>query len=151
MSRWAAAVVSVGLVGATLEPVVREPDDDGFPLATYPMFAVPRPAVLAMSYAQGVTAEGALRTLSPEQLGTGEVMQAFALLQRAAAAGPRASNALCTAIAARVAADAGYRDVIAIRIVTGRFDAPAALVHGAAGAELAREVTRARCELGRPR
>jgi hypothetical protein len=143
MSRRIAAIVSVGLVGATLEPVVRAPDDDGFPLSTFPMFATPRPAELAMSYAQAVTRDGGLRGLSPDQLGTGEVLQAFAMVQRAVEAGPRASGALCAAIAARVAGDADYRDVIAIRIVTGTHDAVGYLAHGAVG----HEVTRARCEI----
>jgi hypothetical protein len=145
VSRRIAAVVSIGLVGAALEPVVRAPDDDGFPLSTFPMFATPRPAELAMSYAQGVTQGGELRALSPAHLGTGEVLQAFALVQRAVDGGPRASSALCAAIAARVAGDAAYRDVIAIRIVTGTHDAVDYLAHGAVGPEVAR----ASCELRR--
>ena len=55
------------------------------------------------------------------------------------------SAALCAAIAARVAGDPGYRDVVAIRIITGTHDAVEYLARRAAG----HEVTRARCELGR--
>lgn len=145
MRRWGAAVVSIGLVGATLAPVLRAPGDDGFPLSTFPMFASPRPALLAMSYAQGVTRDGRPRTLSPDHVGTGEVMQAFSRIQRAADAGPRAQLALCTAIAARVAGDAGYRDVVEIRLVAGRHDAVGYLAHGSVGPE----VTRARCDVPR--
>jgi hypothetical protein len=53
-----AAVISIILVAAALEPVVRAPADDGFPLSTFPMFASARPSELTMLYAQGVTAAG---------------------------------------------------------------------------------------------
>src|SRR3954466_5383945 len=112
MSRWVVLLVSIGLGGPALEPVVRAPDDGGFPLSTFPMFAASRPAQVAMCYAQGVTADGRPRVLSPAHLGTGEVLQASALLQRAVDARPRERLALCTAIAARVAGDAGLRDVV---------------------------------------
>jgi hypothetical protein len=143
MSRLVAAIVSVGLVAAALEPVVRKPDDDGFPLSTFPMFAAPRPSRLAMSYAVGVARDGRPRTLSPEHLGTGEVMQAFAMLQRGidGSAGGRA--ALCAAIAARVARDAAYRDVVAIRLVSATHDAVAYLADGTVGAQ----AERARCDV----
>jgi hypothetical protein len=145
MNRRVATLVSVGLVAATLAPAVRAPDEDGFPLSTFPMFAAPRPTEVVMSYAQGVTGGGRLRALSPDQLGTGEVMQAFAMIQRAVDAGSGACNALCGAIAARVAADAEYRDVVAIRIVTGTHDAVDYLARRAIG----RERTRASCDVRR--
>jgi hypothetical protein len=145
MNRWGAALVSIGLVGATLEPIVRAPADDGFPLSTFPMFATPRPTQVVMSYAQGVTRDGRPRMLSPGHLGTGEVMQAFSLIQGAVAAGPRARLALCTAIAARVAGDAALRDVVAIQIVAGTHDA----VDYFAGGTLGREVTQERCDVPR--
>lgn len=145
MHRWVAALVSVGLVGTTLEPLVRAPDDDGFPLSTFPMFARPRPARVAMSSAQGVTRDGGVRALSPGHLGTGEVMQAFQRIQRAIAAGAPERLALCRAIAARVAGDAALRDVVAIQLVSGTYDAADTLAHGATG----REVTQARCDVTR--
>ena len=130
MTRRLAAVISIILVAAALEPVVRAPDDDGFPLSTFPMFAAARPTELTMTYAQGVTADGAPRTLTPAHLGTGEVMQAYAMLQLAAARGDVAREALCEAIAARVARDDDYRDVVAIRLVSARHDAVAYLADG---------------------
>lgn len=128
-----AAVISIVLVAAALEPVVRSPDDDGFPLSTFPMFASARPSELAMTYAQGVTRDGALRTLTPAHVGTGEVMQAYAMLQAAAARGDAARDELCAAIAARVARDDAYRDVVAIRVVSARQDAVAYLADGTTG------------------
>ena len=67
MSRRLAALASIGLCGAVLAPLVRAPDDDGFPLSTYPMFAAPRPAALTMAWARGRAADGRSRSLSPGQ------------------------------------------------------------------------------------
>ncbi len=145
MHRWLAAVVSIGLVGAVLEPLVRSPYDDGFPLSTFPMFATPLPGQVAMSYAQGVTADGQRRVLSPGHLDTGEVLQASSRIERAVDAGPRERLGLCLAIAARVAGDAALRDVVAIELVTGTYDTVETLAHGAVG----HEVTRARCDARR--
>lgn len=129
-----------------LAVVARNPVDDGFPLSTFPMFAAPRPATLNMGYAQGVTAGGSSRTLSPTHLGTGEVMQAFAMLQRGVLGGkPDDRKALCEAIAQRVARDGRYRDVVAVRLVSATHDAVAYLGEGKIGAE--RE--RARCAVPR--
>jgi hypothetical protein len=149
MSRRAATIVSLGLIAATLEPLARAPADDGFPLSTFPMFAAPRSTALALSYAEGATRDGGTRALRPDHLGTGEVMQAFATLQRAADAGAGELGALCAAIAARVAGDAAYGDVAEIRIVTGTHDAVAYVLHGAARSAIAPVATRARCEIRR--
>lgn len=148
MTRLAAAIVSVALLAIALEPLLRAPEDDGFPLSTFPMFARPRAATVAISYARGVTAGGARRELTPAQLGTGEVMQAFAMLQRAVDGGPAARRALCEAIAARVARDADYRDVQEVRLLGGTHDAVAFVANDMRG-EASREVTHARCEVKR--
>lgn len=116
-------------------PLLRDPHDDGFPLSTYPMFGERRSTALTMDYALGETATHGRRTLSPQLAGTGEVLQAYALFARAVH-GPRPGlQQLCTQIAARVAAEPDYRDVIAIRIVTGQHDAVEYLVRGNVGVE----------------
>lgn len=140
-----AAAFSLGLVGATLAPVVRAPDDDGFPLSTYPMFATPRPRTLVVSYARGVDRAGEPHALAPALLGTGEVLQALVRVSRAISAGVAASAGLCAAIADRVAADPARDDLVAIELVTGAYDAVAALTTGAAG-EILRH---ARCAVNR--
>jgi hypothetical protein len=146
LGRRFAAIASLALCGAVLAPLVRDPDDDGFPLSTYPMFAAPRPREATMAYAQGATRDGAPRPLALAQLGTTEVMQAFVTLQRAVDAGPGARAALCAAIADRVAGDAGLGDVVEIRIVRGTFDA---IAHVARGAPAQREVVLVRCDVAR--
>jgi hypothetical protein len=139
--RLVAATISIGLIAATLSPVVRAPEDDGFPLSTYPMFAFARPTQLTIDYAIGVTALGARRPLSLAMLGTSEVLQARAMIELAVHDGRDATKRLCDAIAARVAADATAEDVAEIRIVTGTHDAIEYLVHGRIG----REVVHIRC------
>ena len=146
MRRPLAAIVSIGLCGAALEPVLRAPDDpdsDDFPLSTYPMFAAPRPAELTMAWARGV-APGGWRALAPDHLGTGEVMQAFATLQRAASSGPAGGAALCRAIAARVAGDAAQADVAEVELVVGTYDAVRWLA-GARAEAMRDEAVLARC------
>ena len=116
-------------------PLVRDPHDDAFPLSTYPMFGEPRPTRLTMDYALGETARGERRTLSPRLVGTGEVLQAYALFERAVH-GPRDGlQRLCGEIAARVANDPAYRDVVSVRIVTGSHDAVDYLVRHHIGVE----------------
>jgi len=148
MTRWLAAIISIGLIAATLEPVVRAPDDDGFPLSTFPMFAHRRPPRVKVSYARGVTGDGRQRELAPRHLGTDEVMQAFSMLQRAASGGPAARQALCRAIAARVSTDDDFRDVTAIRLVGGWHDAVAFVANDMRG-EPTGEVEYARCDVAR--
>ncbi len=150
MRRPLAAIASIGLCGAVLAPLVRapgDPDSDSFPLSTYPMFAAPRPAALTMAWARGV-APGRWRALSPEHAGTGEVMQAFATIQRAASGGPDDRAALCRAIAGRVAHDAARSDVLAIELVVGTYDAVRWL-GGDAAAAAAAEAVLARCPVTR--
>jgi len=36
VTRWLAAIASIVLRGAVLAPLVRAPDDDSFPLSSYP-------------------------------------------------------------------------------------------------------------------
>ncbi len=148
MSRLVAAILSIAFVAIVLEPVIRAPHEDGFPLSTFPMFARPRPSRVAVSYARGVTADGTARELRPRHLGTREVMQAFTMLQRAVDAGPAARQALCAAIAARVAADPEYRDVTVIRILGGSHEAVEFVGRGMRG-EATGEVTHARCDVTR--
>lgn len=127
--RWA-AIVSLALVGATLSPVVRDPIDDGFPLSTYPMFAFARPTQQTMVYALGETAGGERRAIAPPLVGSEEVLQARAVIERAVAAGPAALRALCADILARAGGE-----LAAVRIVRGTHDAVDYLVRGHRGPE----------------
>jgi hypothetical protein len=134
-ARVAAVVVSVAMIALTLEPLVRDPYDDGFPLSTYPMFATKRQTVQTFHYALGVTREGKRRTLSPELIGSGEVLQALRVIEHAVGGGKPAMRALCETIATRVAADDDFTDVAAIRLVKGTHDAVTYLAEDKIGIE----------------
>jgi hypothetical protein len=140
-----AVIVSVVLVGATLAPIVRGATHDSFPLSTYPMFAVRRPSTLTLDYAVGVTERGERRPIAPALVGTGEVLQAGAIINDAVNAGPKALAPLCVRIASAVARDRDLDDVTTIRIVTGTHDAVAYLIHDTLG----REYERWRCRVVR--
>lgn len=142
-ARVVAALVSTALVAATLEPLIRDPYDDGFPLSTYPMFATRRPTVQTFHYALGVTRDGKRRTLSPRMIGSGEILQALQVI--ASAVGRGETKSLCDAIAARVAREEDFADIVAIRIVTGTHDAVRYLSHNVVGSEY----ERVRCEVKR--
>lgn len=142
-ARVVAALVSTALVAATLEPLLRAPTDDGFPLSTYPMFATKRPTVQTFNYALGVTRDGKRRTLSPKMIGSGEILQALTIISSAVGRGE--TKQLCETIAARVATTDEFSDVVAIRIVTGTHDAVDYLARGVIG----RESERVRCEVKR--
>lgn len=145
MHRVFAAVVSIVLIGATLSPLLREPYDDGFPLSTYPMFASKRPTALTFHYALGEGRAGERVTLTPGLVGTGEVLQAMRVLDRAVSGGRGEMAKLCDAIARRVATDSELASVANIRIVTGTQDALDYLVHDKVG----RETERLRCAVPR--
>jgi hypothetical protein len=134
-ARAVAAVVSLSLLGATLWPALGNPRDDGFPMSTYPMFASKRPTLQTYRYALGETASGQRRVLQPILVGTGEVLQAIRVIDRALASGRPEARRLCEAIAMRVAVADDFSDVVAIRLVTGTHDAVEYLARDVVGRE----------------
>ncbi len=135
-NRVTAAVISIALLGATLEPLIRKPWDDSFPLSPYAMFAFKRPTKLTMEYAFGVTATGERHTLTPRIVGSAEVLQALTVIARA-----KSQNELpqlCAQIASRVANLDRYAEVTEIRIVSGTHDAVDYLVRHVQGTEVPR-------------
>lgn len=145
MNRVAAGVFSIALIAATLSPLVRDPSDDGFPLSTYPMFAWKRPTRLSMSYAIGETAAGERRYLTPRIVGSGEVLQARAIVERAVAKGGTELKTFCAKIAATVANVDRFRDVARIRVLSGTHDSLDFLLRDRLGVEY----ERTRCEVRR--
>jgi len=137
-ARVMAAVVSIGMIAATLSPLARDPYDDGFPLSTYPMFASKRPRTLTFHYALGEGRAGERITLTPGLVGTGEVLQAMRIIDTAVNRGKLVTRALCEDVARRVAADGELANVVTIRIVTGTHDALDYLSQHKIGRELER-------------
>jgi hypothetical protein len=106
IERLYAAAVSIALLAAVLYPVLRDPEDDSFPLSTYPMFARNRPRVARVNAALALGRGGTETALSPLLIGSPETMQAIRILNRSVQAGGKTARALCRAIAARVAKNA---------------------------------------------
>ncbi len=142
-SRRTAAILSIAVLLVVASPILREPWNDGFPLSPYAMFAFARPTKLTMDYGLGETATGQRVYLTPRIIGSGEVLQALNVIARARGAGKLPE--LCATIAARVATLPSYRDVVAIRIVSGTHDAVEFLVRD----QIGKEVERARCVVKR--
>lgn len=122
--------VGVGLVatGAVLSPLATAAGDS-FPISTYPMFARPRgqPTLYA---AIARAADGSERRLTPSLVGSEEVLQAKVLIARSVEQGPAAAQALCQAIAGRIAASPSGADLRAVEIVRRRYDPIAYFVSG---------------------
>ena len=107
------ALVVLALVAA---PLLRAPSNDSFPLSTYPMFSVARPAETSVSTAVGWSADGERVTLSPRIIGgTAEVIQAAGTIAQAIGSGT--TDALCSEVLAK-APDR----VAAVEVVTETYD-----------------------------
>ncbi len=117
---WLGTTVIVAASLAMLWPAFGPLEADSFPLSTFPMFARHR-GQPRMHQLLGITKDGARRHLEPKHLGTSEVLQAKALIDRAARSSQR-RRALCRQVAARVSSDADYDDVVRLELRSVRFD-----------------------------
>jgi hypothetical protein len=127
VERLYAYALSLVMLGAVLSPSLRDPNDDGFPLSTYPMFSRNRGRTSSVTAALAVDARGAEVALPPSLLGTSETMQAFRILSKGVHAGPRSARRLCRTLAERVASDAGFSSATTVVLVTQEFDSIAYL------------------------
>jgi hypothetical protein len=133
------AFISAAVLAAVFSPLSYAPGWDSFPFSSYPMFAQPRPdARVELAYALGVTAAGTRVAIPPGLVANSEVLQARAVIQRAANSESEAAD-LCRHIAARVRdaaqTDRDFAEVSRIEIVRGSHDAVAYLARGARGPE----------------
>ena len=118
--RGGAYVVGVGLPLAVLSPIFSGAGDS-FPLSTYPMFSRARgqPTLYAV-VAQ--MSDGHQQRLSPELVGSKEVLQAKVLIQRSVDGGPETMAELCRDTAARVASAAAFGAARSVAIVRRQYD-----------------------------
>jgi hypothetical protein len=125
--RLRALAVSALVMAAVLWPLTWYADRDSFPLSSYPMFAHNRrSAVLTAVYAVTRDARGERRYLPPELVANREVLQARAVLDRAARGGKKGVATLCGEVAARIAAGQGgapLSGAVEVQILRGRHDA----------------------------
>lgn len=151
MQRLYAAIVSIALLSAVLYPALGDPEDDSFPLSTYPMFARTRARVARVNAALALGRGGTEMPLSPLLIGSPETMQAIRILNRSLQAGERSARTLCRAIAARVAqsADSELSAARQIALVSESID----VIEYARGAHVPRDRrvhTRCRIPRGKP-
>lgn len=144
--RWRAAIwlATVALVGILVWPASWSKGRDSFPLSPYPMFARRKTSPnLELVYAVAFDGEGKRHYVAPEFVGSSEVLQARAILARAAS--QRQAPALCREILQRLLAD--EREVAELHILRGYHNAVHLLQadEGALPAD-SREKKLARCQ-----
>ncbi len=120
-SRFPAYVIGLGVVVATAWPAFKSAQLDSFPLSTYPMFArvIDKPRI---SFVERLDEDEEAQRLSPELLGSDEVMQTYRTVKNAVRKGPKAARALCRSFAARIAKRENNAEDVRLRIVRARFD-----------------------------
>lgn len=131
--RLIAYVVGLGATGAVLSPLATGAPDS-FPISTYPMFAR-SPGQPTLHAIVATAHDGTQRALSPELVGSTEVLQAKVLIQRSVQRGPEGMAELCQATAARVAAAGTNGGLRFVDIVRRRYDPIAYFVSSAAPIE----------------
>lgn len=141
---WTATLVLLALLAW---PLTRA--RDSFPFSSFPMFAHGRPdAITSVDHLIAVAADGTRRAVPPRLVANDEVLQADTTLRSALRRGKKAAGALCRQVAARVAADPEWSDIVRLELVTEKFDA----IRYFAGdtAPIARPRVRTRCKVKRP-
>lgn len=104
------------MVVAVAAPILGPPEEDGFPLSTYPMFSRARAQVTSLSTAVGYGPGGDRIDLSPSVIGgTREVIQASTTVAREVAAGT--ADTFCEEVLGRAPTD-----IAVVEIVTETYD-----------------------------
>jgi hypothetical protein len=117
-------LVSGVLLALVLSPLLGPADADSFPWSSYPMFAHGRAdAISQVNHLVAFDAEGARRPVPPQLVANDEVLQADATLRRAIRGGRKTRVALCRKVAARVADEPDWADIVRLELLTEKFDA----------------------------
>jgi len=120
-----ARLVCVAFVAATASKAFVSPNDDGFPLSTYPMFSRNRVRHVDVAHVVAIDHLGHATPVPPRLVANDEVMQAAMTVRRALRSGPGSALSLCQAIARRMAEHDPERAsaVVRLEVRTSRFDA----------------------------
>jgi hypothetical protein len=129
-SRWPAYVVGLGVVVAAALPAFRPATRDGYPFSTYPMFTDRRDEV-RLAVVERIDHEGRVGRVSPALIGSNNVMQAHAMVQRSVGRGPEAALELCRSIAERISKREHGKKRVAVRVVRAHFNPVAYFVAAA--------------------
>ena len=119
-----AYALSIVMLALVLSPLARHPDDDSFPLSTYPMFSHERPRSMTMTHVVGLDASGRREPLSPRvSADTREVLQSMRTIEGAVRRGRAIVS--CHEAAERVKARPELDHVREVAVETITFDAVA--------------------------
>jgi hypothetical protein len=142
MDRRARILVTAGVIGALVAPVVR--DRDGFPLSTYPMYSRARGDAVTLATAQAIDPSGEVSTLTLGVIGDSDDPLIVAGELRDAIRDGRADER-CAEIARRAQQwDRLPSDATSIEVVTERHEV-VARVEG--GDSLLARTVHASCEV----
>ncbi|HEX2735233.1 MAG TPA: hypothetical protein VHM70_26700 [Polyangiaceae bacterium] len=94
---------------------------DSFPLSNYPMFAASRGRPI-LNRVVAIDALGEPTTVPARLIGSGEVLQAKALVDRAAAGNPKQQAAFCEQVSKRLTGDPLGTNAVRLEVVRVRFD-----------------------------
>lgn len=122
---WIGVAASLVAVGLLVTPAFRDPNEDSFPLSTFPMFSrAKRDPQLVITQVLAVLPDGTRRPLPPElAAGNGEVIQALQMIVNEVYGGRERATRFCKEVAARVsAAPEPWRQAKAIEIARSHFD-----------------------------
>lgn len=125
--------------------MLRDPPQDSFPLSNYPMFSSVRDTDW-IHIVVGFDAEDEEWAIPPGKVGSIEVMQAAETIRKAIRA--KRADALCAQVAARVAEDPDYADVLVLEVQSRKFD-PRTYFVEADGRQPLKLRRRARCTIER--
>ncbi|PRP94919.1 hypothetical protein [Enhygromyxa salina] len=107
------------VVAAVVAPALRDPPRDSFPLSTYPMFSTVRKQAW-IHVIVGFDAQDNERAIPPRLVANVEVMQAAETIRIAVRR--RRPKLLCEQVAARVADDPEFAQIVRLEVQSRRFD-----------------------------
>ena len=144
-----AYLLSTVMIIAVGAPAFRNPDEDSYPLSTYPMFSRRRGRTNTVTSALAIAGEREVK-VPPEYVANAETMQAFRTLTTAVMAGGEAAQTLCQAIARRLpdASDPELAHAQRVELVTESVDA---IDYLAGRAKPEQRRVHARCAVGQAR
>lgn len=122
-----AYAVSALALAAVLYPMrfdPQDPEQDSFPLSTYPMFSYDKPRTATVTSAVALGPGDAEQPVPPEFVATSETMQALRTIAKSVRAGRKQSRQLCESIAEHVArsAEPHFARAEAVALITVTVD-----------------------------
>jgi hypothetical protein len=143
LRRVPALLFSALVVAATIGPALRDPPRDSFPLSTFPMFSSVRKQAW-LHVIVGFDAQDNEHKIPPSLVANIEVMQAAETIRIAVRR--KRPKLLCEQVAARVAEDPDFAQIVRLEVQSRRFD-PRTYFVEADGKTPLKLRRRARCEI----